>query len=302
MQRTAWNTVAFESGATPLTLTRTRVIVCGRILSIDTGDETAAGVLEATYGTLRPAPDRAAHHSAFVRRQFDGRLHVRFDRNPLAGGERAARPGVLPAYYALREIFARFCASIPGNVAFYSAAVAVNGGAVMLAGPASTGKSLLALHLARRGAHFLGDETAMLDMREGHVRALARRPALRESALAMLPADLQASVENATRFEAGQNGRFWYALDETALGGIRPDETPHRLTTIVLLRDRAGEHALHEVPAAQALPLLLQRAYSRPFQLLEMSAVKRALRNVRCFELTPGDPQTTAEAILREVR
>ncbi|HET7813302.1 MAG TPA: hypothetical protein VFL13_02885 [Candidatus Baltobacteraceae bacterium] len=267
---------------------------------MDAGDEDAAQVLASTYGLLQPAPDRPAHHNAFVRRLEDGRLHVRFDRVAIAAGERSAG-GVTSAYYALKEIFARFAGAIPNAVAFYSALVEIDGRAVLLAGPASSGKTLLALHLCERGAKLLGDTTSLIDLRTGRVRALACRPSLRESALPLLPKDLRRAIEQAANVTQTATGRLWYALDASA-NVADPDGSDYPLGAVILLRERAPKPRLTPIDCVQALPALLQRAYSRPFQLLEMSAIKRAMRQVRCFELQPADPATSADLLMNGLR
>lgn len=280
--------------ARPLALGRSRFSFGGRVLSVDAGDEGAAHILSTTYGTLAPAPERPPHHSAFVRRLEDGRLHVRFDRVALAAGERSA-PGVTPAYYALKEIFARFAAAIPNGVAFYSALVEIDGRAVLLAGPASSGKTLLAMHLCERGARLLGDTTALIDLRSGRVRALPRRASLRESALTFLPEELRRSIKASPNVTQTASGRLWYAIGE-------PDGSEYPLGAVVLLKERAQKAQLVSVDCVQALPTLLQRAYSRPFQLLEMSAIKRAMRHVKSFYLHPADPASSADLLLNGLR
>lgn len=293
MQKIAFDENPVE-GTRPLALGRTRFSFGGRVLSVDAGDEGAAHILSTTYGPLTPAPERPAHHSAFVRRLEDGRLHARFDRVALAAGERCA-PGVTSAYYALKEIFARFAAAIPNSVAFYSALVAIDGRGVLLAGPASSGKTLLALHLSDRGARLLGDTTALIGLRNGTVRALPRRASVRDSSLPFLPDGWRATIENSPHVTQTVSGRMWYAIGD-------PDGSEYPLEAVVLLKERSQKAQMSSIDCVQALPALLQRAYSRPFQLLEMSAIKRAMRHVRCFELNPSEPASTADLLLNGLR
>ncbi|MFN2449999.1 MAG: hypothetical protein ABR508_09495 [Candidatus Baltobacteraceae bacterium] len=286
----------------PLAQTRVLFAFAGRTLAVDVRDEPSAEILNSTYGALRSDPARTAHHTAALRRMGDGRLHVRFDRRVLSTGEGASPSPLLSSYYALKEVFARFSAAVPGSLAFYGASVTIDGAAVMLIGPSYSGKTVLALQLAANGALLLGDETVCLDLRAGMARALARLPALREAALPFLPAAMRASIEQSQRVVQTARGRFWYGLGAQDLGGIKPAERDHRLRAIFILRDRGEEPQARASDPERSLPTLLQRAYSRPFQLLEVAAAKRALRNVAVFDLQTGRPQETAELIVRTVR
>jgi hypothetical protein len=205
------------------------------------------------------------------------------------------------AYHAAREVFGRFACEPANTVAVYGALCAVNGAAVLLLGPTAVGKTLLALHLARAGATFLGDDTALISLAAPEVYAMPRRPSLRESALPLLPdADMaQAIAQTASYFE-NERGKFWYALDSQALCGIEPSTRVYPIRAVCVLSAR-GDAAIREINHADAVKLVAQRAYARPTSLAQLGALRRALRHAACFDLTLGTPQASCELLLRTV-
>ncbi len=163
------------------------------VLGIDVADDHARRVLEDAYAPLLRPPGTRTHARAVVQRLSDGRLHVRYGRRALAAANSADAIPLRGAYHAAREIFAHFACEPPHSMALYGALCAVDNGAVLLLGPTTVGKTLLALQLARNGARFLGDETAVLSLLTGEAYALPRRPTLRESALPLLSDDAMSS-------------------------------------------------------------------------------------------------------------
>lgn len=269
-------------------------------LALEVDDAAALEMLQRVYAPMRCEDLRPCRQSASIRRMTDGRLHARFARRPVAVAAKSADERM--TYATAREIFARFAASVPQTLALYGGLVGVPQGAVLLLGPAMIGKSVLALHLAHRGATFLGDETAMLSLSTAEAYAMPRRPSLRESALEHLPTmRMRERVAAARHSFEGEFGRFWYALDENDLDGIAPSERPLPLAYVCLLRHRAAEPAIRRIDTATALPQIVQRAYARPSELHQVSALHKTLRKARCLEITLGTPDETASAILREV-
>lgn len=276
--------------------------LAGRVLAVETDDEAAASLLQSAYGPAQHTKSTSANHNATISRLHDGRLSARFDRAPMPLGERGPGAPLLSAYYAAREVFARFASARTGAVALYGCAVEIDGTGLLILGPTTIGKTVLALHLALQGAKFLGDETAVLDFRSTTIAALARKPALRESALPLLPPAVRAAVKQAEHVMQTERGRFWYALDAQDLNGVTPSPYGCTLGAVCVIRDRAPSHALHRRSYAEMLPAVLQRSYSRPAQLTEVSALRRALRDTPFFELTLGEPAASAAALLQEVR
>lgn len=272
------------------------------VLGLDVADDAAKPLIENAYARLL-CPAAGARVRASLQRFPDGRLHVRYGRHALRLANAADPVPVRAAYHAAREIFARFACEPQQTVALYGALCAIGEGALLLLGPTTIGKTLLALHLAHRGARFLGDETAVLSLSTGEVRAMPRRPALRESALTLLPEPGMAdAIASSPNFFATERGRFWYALDSRALGGIEPFERQYALRAICIRRDRADGPAIRRLDPAQALKLAAQRAYVRPTSLAQMGALRRATRHATFFEMTLGTPDASSEALLREVQ
>ncbi len=280
--------------------------LAGRSLAVDVDDAAALHVLETTYARVRVPEAKSANHTASLQRLSDGRLHVRFDRCGLAAGDAAAggpNAPLLSAYYAAKEVFARFAAAQPSAVAFYGALVAIGGGAVLILGPTAIGKTVLSLNLSALGATFLGDETAVLDLRSGNVCALARTPALRESALDFLPSiEMRARVSESAHVLQTERGRFWYALGSHDLAGIAPSDRAYRLRAVCVIRERSQTGAIRRMEIAQALPALMQRAYARPSELTELSRLRRAMRNVAGFEMSLSHPRGCAAELFEQVR
>lgn len=274
----------------------------GSVLGLEVADEHAQRLIAHAYAPMQIGAEDVKMR-ALLRRLSDGRVQVRYGRQllPPAGGGGAALP-MGSAYHAAREVFARFAGEAPQTIAVYGALCAVDGGAVLLLGPTMIGKTLLALHLALAGAEFLGDETAVLSLSRGDVYAMPRRPTLRESALPLLPSGLAETVRQSEHaFENGR-GRFWYSLDEPALGGIHPKARRYPLRAVCVISGRADAAAVSRLDPATAIKSLAQRAYARPTSLAQLSSLRRAVRHAACFDLTLGRPQESSEALLRELR
>ena len=293
--------MAVGLSAAPATFTRSLFGFAGRTLALQTDDPATEQLAMKAYGSLTTTPGRTIHHTAIVRRCADGRLHTQFDRTVIAMGDSPAAVPMLSAYYAVREIFARFAAAAPQTAAFYGSLVCIDHRGLLLLGPASSGKTLLAVHLALAGARFLGEETSSLDMRTGDVRALARKPSMRESGLAFLPAGIRARIESADNAIAGPRGRLWYALGEDVLG-LHPSADKVHLSAVAFLGARQDEPQLRRVEPKQAINQMLHRCYARPYQLREVSTLKRAIRKVSFFDVEPGNPQQTAQMLVEAMR
>lgn len=274
--------------------------LAGRVLAVETDDEAAAQLLSAAYTPANSARPLHADHSAMLRRLPDGRLSAQFDRAAMALGQSHSSVPLLSAYYAAREVFARFAAAHPESIALYGCVVSIDGNGLLILGPTTIGKTVLALHLASQGAGLLGDETAVLDFRSATIAALARKPSLRESALAYLPHGLRTHIEQSANVMQTDRGRFWYAIDTRDSAGIAPSRALP-LRAVCIVQDRAQSFSLHRTSYGQALPAMLQRAYARPARLAQLSALRRSMRHTAFFDLHLGDPEASAAALLREV-
>lgn len=265
-------------------------------LAVDVCDDLSLTVLESTYAPLRCESARAPHCTAEMRRLSDARLNIRFGKHALPAAA-AYRSDVRSAYHAARELFVRCVSSQPGSIAFYGALVAVNDGGVLLLGPTAVGKSVLSVHMTEQGAMFLGDETAILKLRSAEISALPRRPSLRESAIGMLPDRVRSGVDDAKCTFQTESGRFWFALAEDELG-FAPSGRSVPLRAVCIVRERGDAFSMRALDVAEAIPLIVQRAYSRPTELAQLASLRHALRGVACHEVTLGKPDDSAAALL----
>lgn len=274
----------------------------GSTLSLEVADAESRRLLEAAYAPMlcRTAGARAR---ASLRRLSDGRLNVRYGNQVLRAASAVDAVPLRAAYHATREIFARFACEQAQTVALYGAACTVDEGAVLLLGPTTVGKTVLTLHLAARGAKFLGDETVLLSLAREEAYALPRRPSLRESALPLLPdARMAQAVLSCDDWFATERGRFWYSLDSQALCGIEPSERSHSVRAICIVQGRGERAEIRRLDSAEAVKFVAQRAYVRPTSLAQVAALRRALRHATFFEVTLAGPEETSELLLREVR
>lgn len=273
--------------------------VGNQTLGLEVQDVGALPILEAAYGPSRCDSLRPANCTASLRRLADGRLHVRFGRRTLPvsatmGGE----PRTI--YLAAREIFARCAAMQTSALAFYGVLVGTPRGAILVLGPTAIGKTILALHMTLHGATFLGDETAFFTLSNGEISALPRRPSLSESALSCLPEPLGESIRRSAHHFQTERGRFWYGLDEDALG-VKPSSRPLPLRAVCLLSRRGENCRISPLRVDQALAPIVQRAYSRPTELAQLAAARHALRGVACFDVVVGSPEESAALLLQEI-
>lgn len=253
------------------------------MLALDVADDASLSLIRHGYAKLmcEPPPSRP---QASVRRLSDGRLHVRYGRHALRVANAADAVPMRAAYHAAREIFARFACEPPQTIALYGALCAVGDAGVLLLGPTTIGKTVLALS-------------------SGEAYAMPRRPSLRESALALLPDPRMAeSVAASQRCFSTERGRFWYSLDTAALYGIEPSDRRYDLRAVCIVRERAEEPAIREIDAAQGVKHLAQRAYVRPTSLAQLAALRRATRRASFFEVVLGAPEVSSEMLLQAVR
>lgn len=275
--------------------------LAGSVLDLDVRDTAALELLQTAYAPLQ-CPAAGARVHASLQRLADGRLHVRYGRQTLRFANAADPVPLRAAYHAAREIFARFACERHDAIALYGTLCAVDNAAVLLLGPTTIGKTLLALHVAAAGAQFLGDETVLLSPKTAEAHAMPRRPSLRESALALLPQpSMREAVEASAAYFETDRGRFWYGLDALALG-IEPSERPLVLRAVCVLRERGDRAAVDRVDRDRGLKVLAQRAYVRPTSLAQIAALRAATRRAAFFEITLGAPDATSAALLHQVR
>jgi len=269
-------------------------------LSAASNDPWSLHLMSAAYDCME-SRDRAgspiAHRAGLVRDA--GTLSLSYD-DAVADYAHAGDPDPFVApYHAVQELFARFASSLPGFAAVYGASFAVNGGGVLLVGPSCIGKTVLIAHLSVQGAHFLGDETVLVSEGTPQICAMPRRPALREPSLALLPSALRASVDASPFSRGTPNGRFWYALPATAVGGIEPDASPHPLRAIAVVLGRSESAECVELSPAGAFPHVVRRAYDG--RARSAALLHAATQRTRCYGLQLGEPAETAGLLLEKL-
>jgi hypothetical protein len=250
---------------------------------VRTKDAHAARILRTAFAPLR-CSHRAAAGDA-----------VRTVEIPALGSFEAA-------FRSTRDLFARLAENAAPGGAFYGGCGAFGRSAFALFGASTVGKTILLLHLANIGAHFLGDETFALD-EAGMVRAMPRLPALREPGVALLPRqELRYAVLRAPYCEVLPNGRLWFALRAEDLLGITPDPRPCELRAVIFLERGIGHPRVDEVTPTQGLAAATQRLYRKPRDLAEIARLRRTLRDVRAYRLLLGPPARTAELLAEHLQ
>lgn len=249
--------------------------LAGRTLRVRTHDAWACELLASTYAPMRCAPSEDAEDVLIS-----------------PGGDFAG------AFYVLRDLFARFAAQAEDCVALYAASVAINGRAVLFLGPATIGKSVLGLNLRRYGARFLGDELALLNLRDGTVGAVPRTAALREPGLPyLLDGGLRARISACNRALFTQRGRLWYALNEDVIGAPI-DSQSYPLGAIYAIAAREPRSRIAPLASASVMTLLSRRMHRLPQTLEQIGMLHQLARSVSAYELTIGTPQETASTVL----
>ncbi|MDX3910344.1 MAG: HprK-related kinase A [Sphingobium sp.] len=94
------------------------------------------------------------------------------------------------------------------HLLLHASCVEKDGRALVMTGESGSGKSTLAALLGERGWRLMGDEFALLDLVTGEVFAFPRLISLKNAAIAVMEAEVEA-------------GRFGPLLKATAKGGIR---------------------------------------------------------------------------------
>jgi hypothetical protein len=261
----------------PLTVSRTFAFrFRERTLHVTTGDAWASELLSSTYEPLLCAQTCATE-----------RAHI------------PQCDGFSGAFYAVRDLFARFAACEPDSLALYGAAVAWNGAGVLILGPTGVGKSVLALNAAYGGAHFLGDETALLDMRSGALSALPRTASLRERGLPyLLDVSAAAAIASCRRAYRTAKGRFWYALDDAVLN-LRRAFDSYPLHAVLCVEGRAAEPFIEAIPLSRLLPIVAARVHRESATVSDIAALYARLQGVRGFRVSLGSSGATLEGIAR---
>lgn len=190
----------------------------------------------------------------------------------------------------------------------HASAIVVNGGAVLVAGPAGAGKSTLTAALVTKGAPLLAEDLAVLKFGENDISVQAGYPRLR------LCPDATLVVERSARDLPRVFGAFipddkrWVNAADLA-GGFRT--TPAPLGAIYLLAPRCADRSaakIEPLPAHRAGLALLSHLYgTRWLRIPKARALEWCARiagqvPVRILQAPPGLDRIgeTADAIVAD--
>jgi hypothetical protein len=185
------------------------------------------------------------------------------------------------------------------TMVFHAAAVAVNGGGVILTGQKQAGKTTLSLALAALGHSFFGDEFAAVRRDSGDLVPFCRAVSIRLGpAAAPVAAALSSGRYSAEAYPDG-TPRFRIPASELVESA---SATPTPVHAIFFLRPFAERPRVTPFQAGLQHVRLLSPLGSTvadfpPAQTI--SDFLRLLKRARCYFIEPGgSPEETAEAIL----
>ncbi|MGZ3527123.1 MAG: hypothetical protein ACXVAO_05420 [Vulcanimicrobiaceae bacterium] len=254
--------------------------------------------LSAFADIAREALERHDHHAEIKIGEQD--LEIGFDGTHARSAARFidGDSSSLTAFYATSGVFARFAAASRSHFALYAAAVQLAAGAVVIAGPTTVGKTVLALHLAARGARIYGDELILLDRSACTIEAFPRRLLLREPSLPLLPNDAmrKACLQSRDAIDCS-GGRLWYALDPDALcgRGVRACASP--LAGVILIDGRARRSSIERVAPMLGAIELARRTFRNERGLAELKAFCEIGSSVPVYRMLLGAPAEGASYI-----
>ncbi len=121
---------------------------------------------------------------------------------------------------------------------FHAASLAMDGRGVVISGPASFGKTTLAVRLVERGFTFFSDDVTVVDRKSARIVPFRRALNLRVGTRRMLE---PASLRDLSRAKRGEVGGEW-SVDPLAWLGPPPEPCP--VSAVFLLRSRTASARL----------------------------------------------------------
>ena len=179
-------------------------------------------------------------------------------------------------------------------LAVHAGVVSLDGRAVLMSGPADSGKTTLVAGLTRAGFGFLGDEVALLEPRSVRVHPYFR-PLMIEPASMEVLNGLESELPVIYRRFRGR--RYPVAADDLRMGATG-EACP--VAYVVFPAYRAGSvTGLQPVSRASALIRLAEQTFNMSrLGKLGIQTLADVLEGAECFELPIGDLQQA----IREVR
>lgn len=264
-------------------------------------DEPVIGLAKAAFREIAaPAGGHAGQHAQVL--LSDEETRVLFDgaEVQIPNLDPSERNEFTSAFYATREIFARFAAADASCWALYGTAVRCGSGALLILGPSTIGKSVLTAHLLACGAQFYGDEIVVVDRETGYVSGMRRGLMIREPSLPLLPsaAMRERCAASPHRIQT-ERGALWYAVEADALVGRPTAAEPAPLGGIILLAaERAKVSALEPLPGTAAAIEAARYLYRRAGELTELGALTSLLARAPAHRLRLGPPGEAAALIV----
>ena len=165
----------------------------------------------------------------------------------------------------------------------------------MIAGSKGTGKTSLALHLARSGFEFEGDEHAFVDV-DGVV-ARPRACRVKETSLALLP-DLADAILSAP-FYADVRGNRVFNLAPSVIGAPWRIQRGSVDCVFVSQPNHGGYSSIRPMAAMMAAQALLAEIGMRAIDRgASIGAVAALVNRARCFDLSLGDHEGATKCIV----
>jgi hypothetical protein len=251
-----------------------RLTPTARSLRIETDDARVARYVRAAYGAALVDSASASTDSA-VLTAGSAFPTASFNGVDLPHGSPGSVPCAWRSYaYLVDQCVWRALARERAWIALYACAVQIDGRAVILVGPSGVGKTTLGFALQRHGARMIGDEMALVRVRDATVDAIDRRFSVRRP-------------------------RRTLAVDRRRYGAL---PLPARLAATFVVSRGEGEPQV--APAAASVMACAIAAYAAqpPSDLEGVARLARILSVGRCFTLRLGDVHASAAAVIESVR
>lgn len=181
------------------------------------------------------------------------------------------------------------------HVFIHAGAVSWNGQGLIFPSLPNRGKSTLSVYLSRRGFKFLSDEIACFDLVRGRLEAHPRSVRLRNSSHALLNLKLDGNV-----VEDRATGKCIVDIEDlVGVGGVVGEACP--LHMIFFLEGFSEKPLLRPMEKFVAARQLLSYCFN-PMEdgALSFAWIAPMVREARCYGLTMGSLEETADMLMKE--
>lgn len=208
------------------------------------------------------------------------------------------------ALYALLEALAfGFARAAADRFVVHAGGIVADGGAVVLFGPAFSGKSSLAFAAWKRGLDVLGDDRLCLDAKRGAASAFPKCLKLRLAAGATGPAGRDGRAFGGDEaFVGALGGDRRLVLSRRLPGFVNYDSAiPIRAIAWLARDDRAAASRLEPMPATEALEGILGEATGAdcsPMALVRLVKACAPGGRIARLRIAPGDLDRALDVLL----